>query len=143
MIRNLYPKNWDTIARRIKREANWHCESCQRPCLMPGEDPCDFWIGLNWSIGAIAQAVSDERNQMQFGKLKRFELGVAHLNHNPPDCSRENLIALCTVCHTRMDLQAIGTKRRLKLERNGQLNLLTPMVDNDPAKVQLPIEGVI
>jgi len=30
-------------------------------------------------------------------------LTVAHLNHYPPDCRPENLLALCQTCHLRYD----------------------------------------
>jgi hypothetical protein len=54
---------------------------------------------------------------------RRFLLTVAHLNHIPADCGRDNLKALCSPCHCRYDLKQMGRKRWLKRERHGQLRL--------------------
>ncbi len=126
MQRSLYPANWNSIARRVKRSANWHCDRCDRPCLLPGEDLSDFWIRLNWPIDQIVQEMSDDMGRVRSGKATRFILTTAHLNHNPPDCSADNLIALCAPCHCRMDLRAMPLKKQLKRERSGQLNMFTP-----------------
>jgi hypothetical protein len=52
-------------------------------------------------------------------------LTVAHLDHNPANCDRANLRALCAPCHCRYDLQpsSMAVKKRLKAERQGQLTL--------------------
>ena len=126
MDRSLYPDNWDEIALAIKQEADWHCEDCGRPCRRPGEsvpelierlEPGD-WIGemFEWED-------SEEFGAIEVMKPGRFTLTVAHLNHRPEDCRRENLKALCAPCHCRMDLKAMGLKRQLRAERQGQLTL--------------------
>lgn len=49
-------------------------------------------------------------------------------NHNPLDCRRENLRALCSVCHLRYDAPHHANSRRVKKreaqEENGQLRLM-------------------
>jgi hypothetical protein len=37
MNRNRYPPDWDAIALAIKVATNWTCQSCGRPCRLPGE----------------------------------------------------------------------------------------------------------
>src|SRR3990167_2471896 len=41
-------------------------------------------------------------------------LTVAHLNHYPPDCRPENLLALCNTCHLRYDQVLHSHHARLK-----------------------------
>lgn len=126
MDRSLYPKNWDDIARAIKEEANWNCEQCGRPCRCPGEtwgDLYDRLLSSEWRHDLFAEVETEEFGVVPVPKFGRFTLTVAHLNHQPEDCRRKNLKALCSVCHCRYDLAALPIKRRLKAERLGQLTL--------------------
>lgn len=75
MDRSRYPADWDAIARRVKDEAGWWCEGCGKQCRRPGE-PFDS---------------------------HRRTLTVAHLDHDPSNCRRDNLAALCAPCHLRYD----------------------------------------
>lgn len=137
MQRTLYPRDWEAIARSIKRGAAWHCEHCLKPCMLPREDWLDFVLRMGWSVGeAIAYSA----------KPRRYQLGTAHLNHVPSDCSPANLRAWCTVCHCRYDLAQMGTKKRLKRERNGQIPLQGYLVPprpagrgKDPTRIQMSI----
>ena len=86
MERWRYPANWNEIARRVKDEANWTCEECGRVCRKPNEP---------------------------FDTHKRT-LTVAHLNHIPEDCRRENLRALCAPCHLRYDAAHHAETRKAK-----------------------------
>lgn len=106
MDRSRYPSNWDEIAYEVKEAAHWCCEHCGKRCLLPGQ--ADGLCDLDRSVWAS------------------LTLTAAHLNHNPADCRRENLRALCAPCHCRFDItpQAMAVKRRLKLEWQGQLTLL-------------------
>jgi hypothetical protein len=54
---------------------------------------------------------------------QRYALSVAHLDHQPGNCDRANLKALCMPCHCRYDLRCMAQKRRLKAERLGQLRI--------------------
>lgn len=86
MERWRYPANWREIARRVKDEANWTCENCGKACRKPNEP---------------------------FDTHKRT-LTVAHLNHIPEDCRRENLRALCAPCHLRYDATHHAETRKAK-----------------------------
>lgn len=126
MDRRLYPANWEQIAFGIKQEVNWQCEECGRPCRQPGEhdgDLMDRLLDSVWGFDVFGEVETEEFGVVPVPKLGRFTLTVAHLNHIPEDCRRENLKALCSVCHCRYDLKAMATKRRLKLERLGQMTL--------------------
>lgn len=114
MQRDLYPKNWDSIAHAVKTAANWTCQSCGKVCRQQGEIWTDYLIRVNPSVGeAIGMAAHPIR----------YDLNAAHLDHNPPNCNPENLMALCNPCHCRMDLKAIPLKQHMKRERHGQMTL--------------------
>ena len=116
MNRNLYPKDWETIALAIKKEKDWTCEECARPCRRPGQSWIDFANELH-SWGWLA---NDDIDHPQ-----RFTLTVSHTDHRPENCDRSNLRALCAPCHCRYDLQpgSMAIKRKLKQEREGQLSI--------------------
>lgn len=122
MNRKLYPANWDEIARSVKDEATWHCEACGKPCRKPGEKHWQLLARLP-DIWIDDLELSDE-DDARSPRWTRFVLTVAHLDHRPENCDRSNLRALCAPCHCRYDLAAMAQKKRLKAERNGQLNLL-------------------
>jgi hypothetical protein len=109
MDRRLYPVDWDAIAFAVKTAAQWKCEDCGKVCRRPDESLEDFARRAQLRLTAVQQAP------------KRWELTVAHLNHRPEDCHRDNLKALCAPCHCRYDLSQMPLKKRLKLERAGQL----------------------
>ncbi|NJO43823.1 MAG: HNH endonuclease [Cyanobacteria bacterium CRU_2_1] len=124
MNRSLYPPNWDVIAYVVKECAAWRCEGCDRPCRRPGEGLWDLYRRIeNEHWDWVSDLDGEDENGEPTLKFGRFVLTTAHLNHNPSDCRTENLKALCSVCHCRMDLRAMETKRRLKKERLGQLSL--------------------
>jgi hypothetical protein len=122
MNRANYPDNWEAIALEVKQAANWTCQECDRPCRRPGESLPDFikriqgtsHPDLDWINQTAVSAICDHPT--------RFVLTTAHLDHDPwnPDA---RLKALCSVCHCRYDLKAMGTKRRIKLEQAGQLRM--------------------
>lgn len=94
MEKHRYPPDWDEIAKTVKDEAGWKCEECGKQCRKPGEP---------------------------FDTHKRT-LTVAHLNHTPEDCRRENLRALCAPCHLEYDKEHhVETRRRRAKERNERL----------------------
>lgn len=86
MERKKYPANWEKLARAVKDEADWKCEECGKQCRRPGE---------------------------KLDTHKRT-LTVAHLNHRPCDCRRENLKALCAPCHLRYDAKHHAETRKRK-----------------------------
>lgn len=96
--RKKYPENWEHISRSVREEAGWQCEFC----------------------GAKHGKPHPETG-------KRVVLTVAHLDHNPQNCERENLRALCQRCHLRYDISlhkyhASQTRIRKMLQK-GQLLL--------------------
>ena len=84
MERGRYPAGWKAIARAVKEEAGWKCERCGKQCRRPGE-PFD---------------------------THRNTLTVAHLDHTPENCARENLMAMCAPCHLRYDAAQHAESRR-------------------------------
>ena len=89
--RKKYPANWEKLSRIVKDEADWKCEECGMQCRRPGEP---------------------------FDTHKRT-LTVAHLNHRPWDCRRENLKALCSGCHLRYDAKHHATTMKVnKMTKN-------------------------
>lgn len=86
MQRDLYPPDWEEIARAVKNRSNWTCQTCGKQCRRPGE-PFD---------------------------THRRTLTVAHLNHNPADVREENLKAMCAPCHLRYDAKHHAETRRNK-----------------------------
>jgi hypothetical protein len=70
-----YPSNWRQIANEVKEATDWKCQPCGKQCYRPGEP------------------VENTQNV----------LTVAHINHIESDCSPENLVAACSVCHLRYD----------------------------------------
>lgn len=119
MDRSLYPENWNAIALAVKEAADWKCQECGRHCLKPGEDIEDFLYRI--STGRFSECPVIEEFHLH---PKRFEMSAAHLDHQPQNCDRANLKALCSVCHCRYDLRQMPRKKMLKRERLGQLNLL-------------------
>lgn len=130
MDRRLYPENWEAIALAVKTAANWQCQECGRPCRQPGESVADLierLAGSTWNSD-LWDTIEDE--EFEFGcaevpRPQRFTLTVAHLDHQPWNCDRANLRALCSVCHCRYDLSQMPRKKALKRERLGQLNLFS------------------
>lgn len=133
MNRSLYPDNWEEIARQVKESADWQCEACGKPCRKPGVAWATFvgWILYRFGSESDLYKQTGEETYSEFDgfsgwveKPQRFTLTVAHLDHNPANCDRTNLKALCAPCHCRYDLSQMARKKYLKRERDGQLNLL-------------------
>ena len=105
MNRSLYPPDWEEISNRIRFErAGGTCEECERT---PG-----------------VRAVHGKAHP-QTGS--RVVLTTAHLDHNPANCTDNNLKALCQRCHLRYDshlhhLHAAITRRQKRIAA-GQLVL--------------------
>lgn len=112
MQRALYPSDWEAISLRIRERAQWRCEAC----------------GV--AQGAEVASVSDK------GKMYRIVLTVAHLNHDPADCSESNLRAWCQSCHLRYDVEHHARNRaRHRREAQveaGQLALWEPAITPSP-----------
>ena len=107
--RSRYPKNWPSISGRIRRErAQGRCE-CTGQCGVDHGGRCRSINGERTASGSC------------------IVLTVHHLNHEPEDCSDENLIACCQGCHLRMDADIHKRHghdtRRAKKRDLGQMEL--------------------
>ena len=97
--RSLYPADWEKISLEIREAAGFQCEFCGAENGKPHPE-----------TGSIVV------------------LTVAHLDHDPQNCKRINLRALCQRCHLRHDAKvhaqhARQTRRRRQLD-SGQLELV-------------------
>ena len=109
-----YPANWKEISGAVKERAGYQCEWLEKDgtrCDRKHHEP------IPGSTNPYAKTV----------------LTVAHLNHNPQDCSMENLRAWCQAHHLRYDAllhaeHAKETRNRKKREETLQAG-------------QLPMEG--
>lgn len=134
MNRSLYPDDWEKISLEIRNVAQWQCEKCGRPCRCPGQPWPEFY---NWLLTDVPEPwfeqLSDEVVDEETGEWAyvdhphRFTLTVAHLNHNPTNNVRSNLMVLCAPCHLAHDAhqyaQTRARKRYEQRELNGQLTL--------------------
>lgn len=91
MHKELYPKDWKSIALEKKQSVNWICEGCGKQCRKPGE-PFD---------------------------THKNTLTVHHIDHNPGNCSPDNLIALCAPCHLRADASHHAQTRKARKLAHG------------------------
>lgn len=85
-----YPEDWPVISLRIRIErARYRCE-CTGECGLVHDERADG------RCGAI--------NRLPHPRTgSRVVLTVMHLNHDPENCSDENLLAGCQQCHNRYD----------------------------------------
>jgi hypothetical protein len=128
MKRELYPDNWEEIATEVKNAAGWKCQKCDRPCLKPNADWVSFCSNLlHKGSGWYEETFEYDLDGNIIEKKGRFILTTAHLDHDPSNCKRENLKALCPACHLQYDLEehiknASGARYR-KREQQGQLTI--------------------
>ena len=83
-----YPNDWEKIAFSVKESVGWTCQLCGKECRKPGE---------------------------RLDTHKRT-LTVHHLDHQPENCARENLIALCAPCHLKADAKFHAENRKRKVK---------------------------
>ena len=81
-----YPDDWADISLAVREAADWQCE-CRGECGTHLE-------GCGWSQG---DRVAGRRGEYS------VVLTVAHLDHQPENCDRANLKAMCQPCHLRYD----------------------------------------
>lgn len=93
---NAYPKDWKAIAYKVKSAANWTCQHCGKPCRRLKQSKEDFEQYL--------RSCASEEMAIAFRlKPQQFTLTTAHIDPDPMNCDPINLLALCSVCHLRMD----------------------------------------
>ena len=88
--RKLYPQDWAEISKRVREEAGQRCQWCD-----------------------VANGALVERPG---GKVTRIVLTVAHLDHDPRNCSASNLRALCQKCHITYDKDPVQRAIRERLK---------------------------
>jgi 5-methylcytosine-specific restriction endonuclease McrA len=111
-----YPKGWKAIALQIKQQANWTCQHCGKPCRQPGQSWENFQDFLR---RCVSEAIAVDCQS----KPQRYTLTVAHIDPDPMNCHSSNLLALCSVCHLRMDAKMHGENARKTRMKNKQLRL--------------------
>ena len=94
-MKDLYPKNWPAISKRIRFErAGNKCEEC---------------------------GAENYRPHPETGS--RVVLTVAHLDHNPANNAEDNLAALCQKCHNTYDApKRHANRKHRQLRQAGQLH---------------------
>jgi hypothetical protein len=129
-----YPQDWKAIALKLKKDAEWVCQQCNKPCRKQGESVADFEKRLSedWKPLLSEKLEDHERTGVVQYKPKRFLLTVAHLDQDPSNISSKKLKVLCAPCHLRCDVKFRGYNRRRLLERREQLSLFPESGDGQP-----------
>lgn len=135
--RNRYPKNWPEISKRIREEAGQKCEWCGVKnhsyvfrCIYEGRE-CYQTEDATLHDANTGELISDDSEYFELeptGKdfAVKVILTVAHLDHIPENCERDNLRALCQRCHLNYDRHIHVRNRRenrLRQERARQPEL--------------------
>jgi 5-methylcytosine-specific restriction endonuclease McrA len=114
-----YPADWPRISAEVRAAAGNICEWCTAPNgEMIRRGTC--WGRPVWSLAASAHCdvhcadtglrlIGESHDTCDLGPAVRVVLTVAHLDHAPENCARENLRALCQRCHNLYDAP---TRRR-------------------------------
>lgn len=134
--RNRYPADWPEISARVRADAHDLCEWCgvvnkswiRRGTARDGRALYRYAgqsahdDGFDAEDGMPVPDTSEDT--CDWGRTVQVVLTVAHLDHQPENCARENLKALCQRCHNRHDAPARrqGTwKRRRAAAAMGDL----------------------
>jgi hypothetical protein len=107
-----YPKNWKAFSRAIKDQVNWICQQCGQQCRKEREPISNF---ANRVAIPSSEAWQEVMNYPQ-----RFCLNVGHLDQNPRNNQRENLLVFCQPCHLNYDRPFIPQNTYARRERQGQ-----------------------
>lgn len=103
--RSKYPPNWREISLRIRARANNCCEECGvRNGVTGARDKRGEWHD-ECAIDFMNSGEGMSLFGVDYPKIIRIVLTVAHLNHDEADCSDENLKCLCQLHHLRHDAQ--------------------------------------
>lgn len=110
-MKALYPANWPQLAHDLKQEVGWRCE-CTGICGRGHHDRCPEEHGK--------LAVRGRRDFL-------IVLTVAHLDHDPTNNQRANLMVACQGCHLHYDRfhhrQTRVILANRALEQAGQMTL--------------------
>ncbi len=94
-MRDKYPKDWKLISHEVREAAGWRC------------------VGSNAYPGCRAKHGFEHPST---GSI--VVLTVAHLDHDPTNCDRDNLRAWCQRCHNKYDAphRREGMRQRARAE---------------------------
>lgn len=122
-----YPDDWPEISARVREEAGQKCEWCDVPNGVlirraTADDGRHVWRLLSDSAyedgryedGSVAPDTGEDT--CDWSDPVKVVLTVAHMDHRPENCARENLKALCQRCHNRYDapMRRAGIAERAK-----------------------------
>lgn len=111
-----YPKDWPQISLRVREQAGHKCEHCgvRNGAWGYREEGRFHDVGHEGFPRGY-------RPPFDWGgrRIIRIILTVAHLDHQPENCERSNLRALCQQCHNRLDakMRASGLRARRHAEK--------------------------
>lgn len=104
-----YPSNWHDIRTSILNRAENKCEIC---------DVVNYSIGYRNEEKAFIMC--DPCLNTQGKKFIKIILTTAHVyDENPENCENWNLLALCQMCHNRLD----GKRRAVRAAETRKNNL--------------------
>lgn len=113
--RDRYPADWPAISAEVREAAGQKCQRCGVPngsAIRRGVSAAGeaLWREAGWSAymdGVSAETgleVADtSEDTVEWGRVVRVVLTVAHLDHRPENCDRANLRAWCQRCHNAYD----------------------------------------
>lgn len=105
-----YPKDWQTISRRIRERDGQKCKWCGAPNGTIIYRGAGLWAGSymletgDCFNDRTGERIGMARGSEYDGYMVRVVLTVAHLDHCPENCAEENLAALCQKCHNTYDM---------------------------------------
>jgi hypothetical protein len=150
--KNRYPKNWLEIRERIRNRAKDKCEKCgvRNHSVGYRDDfgnfvPCganvimeDYGQGINPNTSKLldyklAKEVADFQTQNdEYGyRYIVIVCTTAHLDHDPRNCSDENLAFYCQKCHNSYDVKH-RKETRHSTRMKDQLEMSFGIFEPDP-----------
>lgn len=124
-----YPADWPQISERVRNEAGQKCEWCKAPNgtvirrAVTSVDGLHVYRHDDWTAHMDGLSADDGEtvpgtcwDEQDWGKPVKVVLAVAHMDHQPENCARENLKALCQRCHNKYDapMRRAGISERAK-----------------------------
>ncbi len=113
-----YPRDWKEISASVRHESGQCCEFCSVPNYAVGlrnqnrEFIAHHRHSLRHATHAQAKTLAKHLQDTDGQKRVVIVLTVAHLDHTPENCARENLKALCQMCHLLYDIEHHANTRR-------------------------------
>jgi len=130
--REKYPDDWKEISRSIREDrAGGRCE-CRGECGTPhggrcsaphGQDIGRYTLEPSW--WALWEGL-EKKNIGSMWKRVRVILTTAHLDQDPTNNDESNLLAMCQLCHNRLDAPHRARNRADRERKStGQLKLFS------------------